>query len=183
MLSLLFIARNARHKGLPDLLRAICLLDRADWELVVVGGVHPAEAEEVTSLLRQLERVRAEAPVANSRVPVLMRAADVVVVPSRYENFCNVALEAMASGRAILGAQCGGIPDLVTHGWNGLLFPPADSVSLAGCIASVLDCPQQARIFGERGRTTAPRYDWAVVAAETIHLLESLPRRTGINST
>jgi len=175
MMRFLFLARAAAHKGLPDLLRAFTLLAPADWKLTVVGGVHPTERREVEHLAARLTTIQMLPPSPNSTVPMLMRSSDVVIVPSRYENFCNVALEAIASGRAVIGSQCGGIPDLVIDRWNGLLFPPGNDAALAACVTELLDDPMLVRTFGLRGRSAALRFDWAVVAAETVQLLESLP--------
>jgi glycosyltransferase involved in cell wall biosynthesis len=171
----LFLARPAAHKGLPDLMRAFALLPARGWNLTVVGGVHATEREEVEHLAAHLTAVDMLPPWPNASVPTLMRSSDVVIVPSRYENFCNVALEAIASGRAVIGSRCGGIPDLVIDRWNGLLFPPGDDAALAACVTKLLDSPILVRTFGRRGRSAALRFDWAVVAAETVRLLESLP--------
>jgi glycosyltransferase involved in cell wall biosynthesis len=175
MLKFLFIARETPHKGLPDLLRAFELLDRDDWYLKVIGGHNLVEAEEIHRLVVQLTRIEMGPPVPNALVPSFMRSADVVVVPSRYENFCIVALEAMASGRAVIGSRCGGIPDLIRHCWNGLLFPPGDAQALAHNLTTLLNNPSQAFAFGEQGRRAAQRFDWSVVVRETIELLQSFP--------
>jgi glycosyltransferase involved in cell wall biosynthesis len=176
MMNFLFLARGAPHKGLPDLLRAFTMVDRSDWNLTVVGGRNALEAEQVEYLAAQLKSVRIEPAVRNDRVPALMRSADVVVVPSRYENFCTVALEAIACGRTVIGSRCGGIPDLVAHEWNGLLFPPGDSAALAASIKTLLNNPAQTLEFGRRGSLASRRFDWSVVVVETIQLLESIGR-------
>lgn len=174
-MNFLFLARAAPHKGLPDLMRAFTLLDRTDWELNVVGGAHPSEREEVEYLAAGLTGVHILSPMPNSYVPKLMRSSDVIIVPSRYENFCNVALEAIASGRAVIGSRCGGIPDLIIDRWNGLLFPPRNDTALAECVTELLNSPSLVRAFGRRGRSLAQRFDWTIVAGETIRLLDTLP--------
>lgn len=178
MLTFLFLARAARHKGLPDLLRALTLIERSDWALTVVGGTHPAEDGEVQALASRLPGLQMLGRLPHPHVPGLMRSVDAIVVPSRYENFCNTALEAMASGLPIIGSRCGGIPDLVIDGWNGLLFSPGDSDALAAAITDLLEDPTKARKFGANGRRASMRFDWTVVVRETIALFDSLPPTT-----
>jgi glycogen synthase len=170
----LFMARQAANKGLPDLLQAFAQIKRSDWELTVVGGIHAAERTEVDALVKHLGAIRMRPPLAHCKVPGIMREADVVVIPSRYENFCNTALEAMASGRAVIASKCGGIPDLVVDGWNGVLFPPGDVKSLAAAISELLSSPAKAHAFGRNGLQAAKRFDWSIVSRDTIKLFRSL---------
>lgn len=168
-LKLLFLARAAQHKGLPDVLAALFHVGGSNWTLRVAGGIHPTEINVVVRLMAKLplHSVQMIGQVRHADVPHLMNSCDVVLVPSRYENFCNVALEALAAGKAVIGARCGGIPDLVRHEWNGLLFEPGDINGLAMALQRMIDDREQVRVYGQRGRDRAIAYDWCMVAEAT----------------
>lgn len=168
-LRFLFLARAARHKGLPDVLAALARIESAGWALTVAGGIHPTEADAVSHLLTELpaHSVHMIGAVRHGDVPGLMSGYDVILVPSRYENFCNVALEALAAGKAVVGARCGGIPDLIRHEWNGLLFEPGDVDGLASALRRLIADRELVRVYGQRGRARAEAYDWRQVVDAT----------------
>jgi glycosyltransferase involved in cell wall biosynthesis len=68
-----------------------------------------------------------------------MAAADLVVVPSRFEGFGLTALEAMALGRPVVATTAGGLPEVIEHGVSGWLVAPAEPQALAAAISSLLD--------------------------------------------
>jgi glycosyltransferase involved in cell wall biosynthesis len=77
-------------------------------------------------------------------------AADVLVVPSRYEPFGMVILEGMLYGLAIIAADVGGPAEILEHGRTGLLFPPRDVNALSRALQCLLDDPQNARHWAEQ---------------------------------
>src|SRR5690606_13974896 len=87
------------------------------------------------------DRVRFLGLVGPERVAALMRAARVVVLPSRSENFPLVVLEALAAGAPLVATRVGGIPEAVRDGREALLVPPDDPAALAGALARVLADP------------------------------------------
>jgi glycosyltransferase involved in cell wall biosynthesis len=62
-----------------------------------------------------------------------------------------VLLEAMALRRPVIGADAGGVPEIVVHEQTGLLFPPGDERSMADAIAALIDDPERARRMGDKG--------------------------------
>ena len=88
----------------------------------------------------------------------IMAALDVFVLPSIYEAFGLVLLEAMAFKKPIIASNVGGIPEIVEHGVTGLLVPPGDSESLAKAIIEITQHPKEAVKMGERGRERVERY-------------------------
>jgi glycosyltransferase involved in cell wall biosynthesis len=102
---------------------------------------------------------------------------DAVIVPSRYENFCNVALEAMAAGRAVLGSRCGGIPDLVEERVTGFLFEPGSVSALRVKVQSALDAPEELSRMGASGWKKARNYSWQRIGRETDELLREFSLR------
>jgi glycosyltransferase involved in cell wall biosynthesis len=85
-----------------------------------------------------------------------MRDSWLVVVPSiRPDPFPNVVLEAMAEGRAVIGSDIGGIPEMVVDGVTGSLVPPGDRDSLAHSMARLLSDRSLAEGMGARGHRRA----------------------------
>src|SRR4030088_3131783 len=85
-------------------------------------------------------------------VPALMHAMDVFAMPSIWEGFGLVLLEAMAAGRPIVASRVAPIPEVVLDGQTGLLVPAGDSLALAEALARLASDPALAARLGEAGR-------------------------------
>ncbi|MFH1078818.1 MAG: glycosyltransferase family 4 protein [Pseudomonadota bacterium] len=88
----------------------------------------------------------------------VMSTFDVFVLPSLNEGMGKVIVEAMAMGKPVIASDVGGIPDLVVHGENGLLVPPADSEALVHAILDLYENHDKRRSMGEAGKKTAAEY-------------------------
>ncbi|MFL6260993.1 MAG: glycosyltransferase family 4 protein [Thermoanaerobaculia bacterium] len=180
MIRFLYVARSAPHKGLSDLLLVLQRLQRTDWRLTVVGAVAEVDVDVVRDVkLRFGRRITALGAQPLKRVADIMRRHDALIVPSRYENFCNVALEALACGLPVIGVAMGGIRDMVTHGTNGLLFEPRSATALAAAITWALDHQEQLALMRPAARRVAKRYSWPVVAEITSELFLAILRARG----
>ncbi len=84
----------------------------------------------------------------------LMAACDVVVVPSLKEGFGLAAVEAMALERPVIASEIGGLPEIISGGENGLLFPAGDAFGLAEAIVRLINGPELAVKLGKAGRQT-----------------------------
>jgi glycosyltransferase involved in cell wall biosynthesis len=73
----------------------------------------------------------------------------------RPEPFGRVILEGMLMGKPVVATDAGGVPELIEHGRTGFLVPPGDVEALAGCLARILDVPQDAGAVGLRGKEWA----------------------------
>jgi len=103
----------------------------------------------------------------------LYRAAEMVVVPSLYEPFGMVALEAMACGTPVIAAASGGLHEIMAHGECALPAPPNDPVTLAGAILHLLQQPERAAQIARRGaEVVRERYRWQDVARRTLRAYE-----------
>lgn len=147
----LFVGRLAPEKGLPTLLDAFAAVaaDRPDWDLVVVGDGPERVALEagVPGALRP--RVRWLGYVAGREPLVaLYRSCDVLVLPSTYEPWGVVVLEAAAAGMALVVSDVvGAAVEVVRPGANGATVPPGDAAALAEALSAVAD---DADAFGAR---------------------------------
>ena len=111
--------------------------------------------------------------IASAEIPALYRNSAVVVVPSLYENFPNVCLEAMASGMPLVASNVGGIPEMVEDGRTGILVPPGDHAALADAICELLGNPQLRAELGRNARKSMlTRFDSAIIAKEAIPVYE-----------
>jgi len=91
-------------------------------------------------------------------VAEVMSTFDIFVLPSLNEGMGKVLVEAMALGKPIVASDVGGIPDLVTHNYNGLLAPPADVEGLIKNINDLLDDSTKRMEMGDRGKIIATDY-------------------------
>jgi glycogen(starch) synthase len=107
-----------------------------------------------------------------------LHGADAIVLPSRYEPFGIIALEAAAAGTPLVTSTAGGLGEAVVDGETGLSFEPGDVAGLASAIRRLLDDPDaaQARAAAARARLTDD-FGWPVVAAETTRVYQAAKRR------
>lgn len=158
---LVTVARLHPQKALPVLLDAVERLDGV--RLLVVG-----EGPDRASLAADVERRRLPV-VLTGQLPTaadVIGAADVFVVPSRWESGPLVLVEAMLLGRPVVSTPVGFARDLVVDGETGRLAPVGDATALADAVAALLDDPAAARAMGEAGRRrAAERHSVAALAA------------------
>jgi glycosyltransferase involved in cell wall biosynthesis len=93
-------------------------------------------------------------------MPQVYAALDILAVPSRWEGFGLVLVEAMASGRPIVATAVGAIPEVVTDTRNALLTPPGDTRALADAITRLIESPQQRERLASNGRVDAAQFSW-----------------------
>jgi len=101
-------------------------------------------------------------------------AADCLVMPSHYESFGMVALEAMACGTPVICSDVGGLSQLVRHGETGLRVPPRDPEALADAINYLLSDEPRRRRMGHSAACLAEDYDWARIVDKLTEVYEEL---------
>ena len=141
----LFVGRLDPQKGLDILLEAVAAVPdrvavRVVGRAVVAGDAMPTGAEAV-EYLGWLDA---------ASVTRQMRACDLLVVPSRWEGFGLVALEAMRVGKPVVASTVGGLPEIVVDGVTGRLVPPGDPAALRDALLGIED--GELRRMGEAGR-------------------------------
>jgi glycosyltransferase involved in cell wall biosynthesis len=134
---LLLVGGLTPVKGIPHAIRAVGALDRP-VELEIVGdGPCRREYEALTRTLGLSDRVRFSGAQSREQVASLMRAADLYVLSSEWENLPTVVLEALSSGLPVVAADVGGVSEAVSPG-DGLLVAPKPA-ALADGIERALD--------------------------------------------
>ena len=155
----LTVCRLFPAKGTTELLRcfASATAERPNVRLVVVGReMTPGYAAELAALAVELgvaEHVMFMGQ--RSDVPRLMAAADIYAMPSMYEPFGLVYLEAMAMELPVIALNNGGTPEVVEHSLHGLLSEPGNLDQLNAHLTILLDDPDRCRMMGRRGRQRA----------------------------
>ncbi len=147
------VGRLDPQKGQRHLVRAIpLLLDRLpNAHLVIVGGGNLERSlRELAEELDISDRVHVLG--ARRDVPAVMQAIDLFAMPSIWEGFGIVLLEAMAAAKPIVASRVATIPEVVLDNETGVLVAPGDPVALADAIAALAADPPRAKRFGEAGR-------------------------------
>lgn len=165
------IGRVERMKGFDLLLDAMAQVDVSDVQVVIAGD--GAELDNIRAQARELrisERVHFLGRLSPNEVSGAMRAADVVVVPSRQEAFGIVALEAWRAGTPLVASSRGGMAEFITDGEDGLIVDPADQHALTGAIRRLLTNSDLAHRLSAAGCVRVVDFGWEAVAARYLDL-------------
>ncbi|MDI9954496.1 glycosyltransferase family 4 protein [Rhodococcus sp. IEGM 1305] len=178
---LLFVGRLEYEKGVQDAIAALPRIRRSHpgTTLSIAG-----EGTQFTWLYQQARTHRVARAVnflGNlDHIELLgwLHGADAIVLPSRYEPFGIIALEAAASGTPLVASTAGGLGEAVVDGETGMSFQPGDVAGLTSAVREVLDDPAgaQQRAVAARNRLTAD-FDWHKVAEDTVHVYAGAKRR------
>lgn len=163
-LRLLFVGRLAREKGVDVLLHAARLLvdQQVRFNLRIVGN--GPEAERIKELCAELgisEHVKFSGTIPPREMGDVYQGADLVCVPSRRDPLPTVVLEAMASGRPVIGSNDGGIPFMISDKETGILVEPGSAEALAREIAALALNRRLLRRMGECAASVVrTRFAW-----------------------
>jgi len=147
------VGRLAPQKGQRHLIAAMpMLLERVPHARAIIAGGGDLEdyLRDLATEIGVAEHVHVLGP--RKDVPALMHAIDVFVMPSIWEGFGLVLLEAMAAARPIVASRVATIPEVVADGETGLLVPAGDPLALASALADLAEQPDLAARYGEAGR-------------------------------
>ena len=172
----LFSGRLEWEKGVHTLVEAMPRLRRRfpGLRLVVVG--RGSQQEALADLARRLRVSRSvvfTGWLTETGLMAVSAAADVAVVPSVYEPFGLVALEAAALGTPLVVSDAGGLAEIVTNGETGLTFPALDAAALADAVTEVLRSDVLAQRVVRQARAVLGRdHHWPALAARTVQAYE-----------
>lgn len=169
---IVYTGRLEAEKGIFTLLDAMpgVLAGRPGTRLVLAGSGGQQDSFDQACRDRGL----ADAVVRSGWLPendlkALIGAADAAVVPSLYEPFGMVALEAMSLGAPVVASRTGGLADIVIDGETGRSVQPGDPVALTYALLAALDDPATARVMANEARALLEqRYDWGSIARDTV---------------
>ena len=167
----LFVGRFDPLKGIDRLLHAMVHVKRVKQPvLVLIGGDgrRTPEHERLSRLARSLgidDIVQFRGRVDQPGLVPYYNAADVLVLPSHYESFGLVALEALACGTPVVATPVGAMPDIIREGKNGIVTHDGMPESLAAGIVATLDRLDRHEIAAEEVRRSVLKYSWAKSAS------------------
>ncbi len=185
-LMVLYVGRFDQRKGIETLVRALgqsIFPGIADIRLVLVGGWREgqsdgAEKARLEAIVKELgleKYVTFAGQKSHEELPLYYAAANVCVVPSHYEPFGLVAIEAMASGTPVVASEVGGLKYTVVSEETGLLCPPQDEAAFAKAIDRILnDHEWQAQLAEAARHRVATKFSWHGVANQLDELYNSL---------
>jgi len=168
---LLYLGRLEYEKGVHDVIAALPRVRRTHpgTRLTIAGeGTQHEWLLEQARKHRVLTATRFVGHLNHADLLAVLHRADAAVLPSHYEPFGIVALEAAAAGTPLVTSNIGGLGEAVINGQTGVSFPPRDVAGLATAVRTVLDDPDaaQRRARAARDRLTSD-FDWKTVADQT----------------
>jgi D-inositol-3-phosphate glycosyltransferase len=172
---LLFVGRIEPLKGIDTLIQAIAIMRQngamgEDVCLALIGGETDVSPQNVSQEMARLQEMRQQYDLGNfvtflgqrgqETLPYYYSAAEAVVVPSVYESFGMVALEAMACGTPVVASEVGGLAFLVQDHKTGFTVPFAEPQALAEKLADLLQDENLRRNMGAQAAMFARDYSW-----------------------
>jgi D-inositol-3-phosphate glycosyltransferase len=187
---LLFVGRIEPLKGLDVLIEAIGRYcpERKNHDhklfLAVIGGDPDEDPDKMTAEMTRVQALREKYGVTEvvtflgkrgqDTLPYYYSAAEAVVVPSHYESFGMVALEAMACATPVVASQVGGLAFLVQDGITGFTVPTGDPEALCGRLSALIEDEELGERLGQAAFEFAKQYDWEVIAGRIAELYRSV---------
>ncbi len=186
----LFVGRIEPLKGIDTLIQAMSCVQLKDEplpvHLAIIGGDPSASSQEMTAEMARLQKLCDDLAVGHTVVflgkrdqrtlPYYYSAAEVVVMPSHYESFGMVALEAMACGTPVIASDVGGLSFLVRDGETGFTIPDDQPDTLCEKLTLLLDDSGLRTAMGGRAAEVAQDYAWEKIAEQIIGVYKGVLR-------
>ncbi|WP_409192481.1 glycosyltransferase family 4 protein [Bradyrhizobium sp. RDM4] len=152
--NILFLGRLGPRKGVPELVRALANLgSKSGWRATLAGDGAVSDTRAAVERAGLGDRVSVPGWVGPAQVEALLRAANILVLPSFSENLPMSVIEGLAHGVPIVCTPVGALPDLIEDEKTGLIVEPGDVEGLASALARIIDDPGLMQRLGENGRT------------------------------
>lgn len=186
--NLLFVGRIEPLKGIDTLFRAMKLIrDRGAMPphlcLSIIGGDPSHDAAQDNAEMERLKALRRELGIDDVVAFLGKRdqdalhdyytSAQVVIMPSHYESFGMVALEAMACGTPVIASEVGGLAFLVRDGETGFHVPDRDPEALADKLQLIINTPALRAKLGRQAAEYAKQYAWPIIAEKIMKVYDS----------
>jgi glycosyltransferase involved in cell wall biosynthesis len=156
-----FLGALGPRKGTSHLIEALGRLSHlSDWEATIAGNGDIEAYRKLAENLGVGDRLHFPGWLGPDDVDDLLNRSDIFVLPSTAENLPMAILEAFAHGAAVISTPVGAIPEVISHGRNGLLVPVGDVEALADALRQLIEDAPLRRALAEAGhREHAERYD------------------------
>ena len=162
------------YKGVKYLIMAApeILKNNPDTKFLIIGeGSEEVHLKKIARRLKVDDKILFLGRISHKILPKYIALADVVVLPSLYEPFGILAIEALAMEKPVVASNVGGISEIVNHMKNGILVRPMDQESLAKGVITFLTDRELADKFGKHGRGMVLRnFSWQQVISKTKRL-------------
>ncbi len=184
---LLFVGRIEPLKAVDTILEALHVLrEKAppllrNLRFMIVGGDPNSGNDQEMNRLQALsvklgidQLVSFVGAKEQTELPLYYVSAAAVIIPSDYESFGMVALEAMSSGTPVIASQVGGLQFLVRDRETGFHIPAREPISLADCIIELLSDASRAEDMGVAASRIAQEYAWAGIAERLLNVFQDV---------
>ncbi|MDH7506306.1 MAG: glycosyltransferase family 4 protein [Candidatus Thermoplasmatota archaeon] len=175
--AIFFLGYLTKGKGVEDLIKAIQLVKiKFDNVKLYIGGIgpHMTKLQKLVQDLNLKENVTFLGLLDGKEKFAYMKAMDIFVLPSYWESFPVVLLEAMACGKPIITTDVGGNPYAVINGTNGFLVKPGDCYELSEKIIKLLNDKDLIKKMGEESLKRADDFDWSIIVKQTREVYEKI---------
>ena len=159
----IFAGRLATNKGLTNLIEAMSFGDSNKFDLVIMGADMGLGKDIDKLALSKNIKMHRLGHVDDEIYRSALSAAEVLVLPSEYEAFGIVLLEAAAAGTPVVATRVGGIPEAMSEGKNGLLVEYNNSKALSQAIFSILNDASLSSDMGLFGREFSKDFSWTSI--------------------
>ena len=187
---LLYVGRIEPLKGVDTLIQAISRMGkngdlcRYNLCMTIIGGEPDASRDIMTQEMARLQRLSSEYGLdefvtflgrrSQDTLPYYYSAADAVIMPSHYESFGMVALEAMACGTPVIASQVGGLAFLVQDGETGYHIPVGDIEALGDRLTLLLEDDELHAQISRHAAAFAQDYAWGKIANKIADLYQQM---------
>ena len=162
----LFAGRLATNKGLSDLISAMKEVNQESVDLVIVGADMGLGKDLVKEASEKGVKMHKLGHIDDDTYRSVLASAEMLVLPSEYEAFGIVLLEAAAAETAVIGTNVGGIPEAMSPDNNGLIVEYNDVTNLAKSISNLLEDEKMSKEMGSAGRIWAQNFSWDSIVKE-----------------
>ncbi len=176
----LFVGPCEQRKGLNYLIQAVSLLSDCSVQLDIIGDLkgdpgYVAKLRELIKTYKLQDIVFLHGWVSQNRLWKFYTDADIFVLPSLWEGFGVVLMEAMAFGLPVVATNVGGVPEIIRDGYNGLMVPPRDSTLLAEALRRLCREPSLRLLMSKNNQKQAVQFlSWDDVGHTFSSLLSEL---------